>query len=251
MNNSKNYNFEPIGFISSCYKEKFGIPRQPALVDCEASIEIEAAYSSEEAFRELESFSHIWVIFVFHDMLRNNSDSSLAYKWKPTVRPPRLGGNKRVGVFASRSMFRPNPIGLSVVELLQIKKTGSKITLIIKAGDFLDATPVLDIKPYIPYADCIDTNKSGYASNKPEAILSVDFSQQAIMDIRTYEKKYPKLEILIREILQLDPRPAYQQNKEVEESFSMKLYDFDLCWQVKDDLVTVLELKSIASSANK
>ena len=144
-------------------------------------------------------------------------------------------------------MFRPNPIGLSVVELLKIKRTGSRITLIINAGDFLDATPVLDIKPYIPYADSISTNKSGYARNKPEAILSVDFSQQAIIDISLYEKKYPKLKSLIRDVLQLDPRPAYQKNKEVKDTFSMKIYDFDLSWQVKDNLLTVTGLKLISN----
>ena len=132
------YKFSPIGFIHSCYKEKFGIPRQPALVKIPATIEIETTYSHEDAFRELETFSHIWVIFVFH---------AIKNKWKNMVRPPRLGGNKRVGVFASRSMFRPNPVGLSVVELESIERKDNKIILNIIGGDFFDLTPVLDIKP--------------------------------------------------------------------------------------------------------
>ena len=136
------YNFTTIGTIHSCYKEKFGIPRQPGLVSSPATIVIDSSFSKDEAFRELETFSHVWVIFVFNGIENK--------KWKSTVRPPRLGGNQRIGVFASRSMFRPNPIGLSVVELKNIERKGSKIILNIIGGDFLDLTPVLDIKPYIP-----------------------------------------------------------------------------------------------------
>lgn len=114
----KQYNLNTVATIHSCYKEKFGIPRQPGLVASPAKIEFDEIYSEDEAFRELESFSHIWVIFVFHGVSNK--------AWKPTVRPPRLGGNQRVGVFATRSMFRPNPIGLSVVELKNIERKKGK-----------------------------------------------------------------------------------------------------------------------------
>jgi len=232
------YKFSPIGFVHSCYKEKFGIPRQPSLVKIPASIEIEVDYSSDDAFRELETFSHIWVIFVFHAI--NN-------KWKTMVRPPRLGGNKRVGVFASRSMFRPNPVGLSVVELESVERKGSKIILNILGGDFLDKTPVLDIKPYIPYADSVESARSGYAIEQPETKLLVTFSEKALSEINTAEKYYPKFKLIIEQLLQLDPRPAYMdsENKNIKNEFAIKLYEYDLKWQVSNEKIVVTDLKKI------
>lgn len=228
------YNFTPIATIRSCYKEKFGIPRQPGLVSSPAIIEVEADYSQDEAFREIDSFSHIWVIFVFHGI--NNE------KWKATVRPPRLGGNQRVGVFATRSMFRPNPIGLSVVELKNVERKGNKIILNILGGDFLDATPVLDIKPYIPYADAIDAAIAGYAIKKPEIKFEVTFSNKVKEQLKEAEKNHPNFTAIITGILQLDPRPAYQNSKQIKNEFSMKLYDYDLKWYVENDNVIVTNL---------
>lgn len=228
------YNFSSIGTIHSCFKEKFGIPRQPALVASPATIEIDIAYSKDEAFRELESFSHIWVIFVFHGIATK--------EWKSTVRPPRLGGNKRIGVFASRSMFRPNPIGLSVVELKNIERRDSKIILNIIGGDFLDQTPVLDIKPYIPYADSIDTVKAGYATEKPAVKLKVKFTAEVKSEIEKVAKKYPKIEDIIIGVLQLDPRPAYQDTKKIKNEFAIKLYEYDLKWKIDGENVIVTSL---------
>ena len=228
------YNFTSIGTVHSCYKEKFGIPRQPALVSSSAIIEIDNIYSTDEAFRELETFSHIWVIFVFHASMKKN--------WSPTVRPPRLGGNQRIGVFASRSMFRPNPIGLSVVELKSIERKNNKIILNIVGGDFLDLTPVLDIKPYIPYADSVDTIKAGYAAEKPQPKLKVEFTEQAKAEINKSENKYPNIGKIIIEILQLDPRPAYQGKKQIKNEFAIKLYEYDLKWYVENEYVIVTAL---------
>lgn len=228
------YKFNSIGIVHSCYKEKFGIPRQPALVASPATIEIELAYSKNEAFRELESFSHIWVVFVFHE-IKNE-------QWKSTVRPPRLGGNKRIGVFASRSMFRPNPIGLSVVELKSIERKDNKVILNIIGGDFLDTTPVIDIKPYVPYADSIDTEKAGYAIEKPAIKLEVDFSDAAKIEVENAENTYPELKKIVIEILQLDPRPAYQREKNIKDEFAIKLYDYDLKWKVESERVIVTSL---------
>lgn len=228
------YTFTSIGTIHSCYKEKFGIPRQPALVASPATIEINTEYSKDEAFRELESFSHIWVIFVFHGIEHSN--------WKATVRPPRLGGNNRVGVFASRSMFRPNPIGLSVVELKNIERKNNKIILNIIGGDFLDLTPVLDIKPYISYADSIATAKAGYAVTKPEIKLNVILSAEVKDEINRVKNKHPKLESIIIEILQLDPRPAYQEKKQGKNTFAIKLYEYDVKWHIENDVVVVTAL---------
>jgi len=229
------YNFTPIATIHSCYKEKFGIPRQPGLVASPAVIEVEAGYSQEEAFREIESFSHIWVIFVFHGIHHE--------KWKATVRPPRLGGNQRVGVFATRSMFRPNPIGLSVVELKNVERKGNAIRLNIRGGDFLNGTPVLDIKPYIPYADAINAAKAGFAVQKPEIKFEVIFTQKVEEQLKEEEIKYPKLTTIITEILQLDPRPAYQDKKQSKNEFAIKLYDYDVRWMVKNKQIIVTDLK--------
>lgn len=228
------YDFTSIGTVHSCYKEKFGIPRQPSLVASPATIEIDTVYSNDEAFRELDTFSHIWVVFVFHGIENK--------KWKPTVRPPRLGGNQRIGVFASRSMFRPNPIGLSVVELKSIERVDNKIILNIVGGDFLDLTPVIDIKPYIPYADSIATAKAGYAVDKPEAKLTVVFSEQVKIEMTNAKKKYPMLEEIIVGILELDPRPAYQGDKKIKNNFAIKLYDYDMKWHVENELVIVTSL---------
>lgn len=236
------YKFNAIGILRSCYKEKFGIPRQPGLVASPAKIEIDACYSEEEAFRELESFSHIWVVFVFHDVMNKSVSNS---NWHPTIRPPRLGGNKRIGVFASRSMFRPNPIGLSAVELHNIERKNNKIILNITGGDFLDATPVLDIKPYVPYSDSIKDAKAGYANAAPERRMDVDISNAAYKDIESYSHQYPKLEKLIIEILGLDPRPAYQREKNIKSDFSMKLYEFDLKWKVEGNVAVVISLKTL------
>lgn len=225
------YNFSSIGTIHSCYKEKFGIPRQPALVSSPAIIEIDSDYSNDDAFRELETFSHIWVIFVFHGMTNN--------KWKPTVRPPRLGGNQRIGVFASRSMFRPNPIGLSVVELKNIERVNNKVILNIVGGDFLDLTPVLDIKPYLPYADSIDTFKAGYAFEKPAVKFNVIFTVGAEKEIRHAQVKFPQLKNIIIEVLQLDPRPAYQGKMDTKKEYAIKLYDYDVKWKTENTCITV------------
>lgn len=229
------YNFNAIATVRSCYKEKFGIPRQPGLVASPAVIEISRDYSQDEAFRELEKFTHIWIIFVFHGV--NNE------KWKPTVRPPRLGGNQRIGVFATRSMFRPNPIGLSVVELKSVERKEGKVLLNILGGDFLDATPVLDIKPYIPYVDAINDAKAGYAENQPEIKFEVLFSSVVKEKLASAEIKYPMITRIITELLQLDPRPAYKDKKQEKNEFAIKLYDYDVKWHIDDKQIVVTELK--------
>lgn len=229
------FNFEAIGKVHSCYKEKFGIPRQPGLVKVPASIEIFPSYARIEAFRELESFSHVWVVFVFHQSMRDS--------WKPTVRPPRLGGNERVGVFASRSMFRPNPIGLSVVELKAVYQQDKNIILDILGGDFLDGTPVLDIKPYLPYVDAIPEAVAGYANEAPSSKLDIIFSAEAMEQMQACSKQYPDLEKIITTILQYDPRPAYQdKNVPQKEDYAMRLYEFDVKWRIKDNQVVVYAL---------
>ncbi len=218
--------------IRSCYGEKFGIPRQPGLVkSATAALDLIPPFNTVEALRGLEAFSHVWILFVFHQSIQDS--------WKATVRPPRLGGNERVGVFASRSNFRPNPIGLSVVELLDIDGT----TLKLGGGDFLDGTPVLDIKPYIPYVDSMPEAKGAFASSAPEAVNAVDFMPEAECAVEKLENKdRPALRQLICDMLAYNPRPAYQ-NDDPDRIFGTRLFDLEVRWKQAENKITVVEIK--------
>lgn len=235
------FSFSPIGTISSCYKEKFGIPRQPGLVNAaKAELHLEKIYG-EETIRGIRGFSHIWINFVFHATQKQG--------WKPMVRPPRLGGNVKVGVFASRSPFRPNPLGLSVVELLDIEIQQSAVILHLGGCDLLDGTPVLDIKPYLPYADALSNASGGFAEISPnyktENRVVVSFTNEAELQLNQAEERLgQELSLLIKQILQLDPRPSYHQGKSGERIYSMKLYDFDLKWEYCENRkINVIGLK--------
>jgi tRNA-Thr(GGU) m(6)t(6)A37 methyltransferase TsaA len=217
-------NIEPVGIIRSCFKEKFGIPRQPGLIkSATATLELLPPYNVAEALRGIEEFSHLWIVFAFHE--------SICETFQPTVRPPRLGGNTRVGVFATRSPFRPNPIGLSVVELKAVCGT----TLELIGGDFLDGTPVLDIKPYIPYADSIPGARGGFADGAPEPVNTVTFSPEAEKVFRTLEKEKQQL---ITDVLGYNPRPAYQDD-DPSRIFGTRLFDLEVKWRQAGNAVTV------------
>ncbi|MEW8028955.1 MAG: tRNA (N6-threonylcarbamoyladenosine(37)-N6)-methyltransferase TrmO [Candidatus Thiodiazotropha sp.] len=232
------FEFQPIGIIHSCFKEKFGIPRQSRLIpEAEARLEILTPYNRVEAFRELADYSHLWIMFVFH--------ASATGEWKPTVRPPRLGGNQRVGVFASRSPMRPNPIGLSVVDLLNLELSHNCVNLHLGGIDLLDGTPVLDIKPYLPYVDAIPEANSGYAADAPGKAIELSYSSAA----ESVLKRLPpaealKLQRLILRVLQNDPRPAYLDETK-RSRFGMRLYDFNIRWEVKGSAFHITELQSI------
>ncbi|WP_075185393.1 tRNA (N6-threonylcarbamoyladenosine(37)-N6)-methyltransferase TrmO [Teredinibacter haidensis] len=216
----ESFKFPVIGIIHSCYKEKFGIPRQPGLVpSASGAIEIVAPYNNPAAFDGLDQCSHIWVQFVFHQ--------SLQHEWRPKVRPPRLGGNKTLGVFATRSPVRPSPIGLSVVKLDSIN-LGNGVQLNISGGDFLDATPVLDIKPYVPYVDIVGEATNCIADAAP-AMLPVRFTEEVIQLIVKTENPQ-LLQQLIKEVLQQDPRPRYQKTDSTR-TYGMKLNCYDVRWR--------------------
>jgi tRNA-Thr(GGU) m(6)t(6)A37 methyltransferase TsaA len=219
------YSFTPIGYIRSCFTEKFGIPRQPGLVpEAQALVQITAPFNQPEAFRGLEAFSHVWLVFVFH--------AALEHKWKATVRPPRLGGNKRVGVFASRSGFRPNAIGQSAVPLLGIENKHNAILLRLGGVDVLDGTPVLDIKPYLPYADSIPEATAGYAPASPKPGMAVRFSTRAARQCDTLDpERYPALKALISNLLCQDPRPAYK-DADGPQTYGMRLWDLNIRFSV-------------------
>lgn len=226
-----NFEFKPIGIIRSCYREKFGIPRQPGLVrSATATLELLSPCNVPDALRGLAAFSHVWILFVFHQSARD--------EWKATVRPPRLGGNERVGVFASRSNFRPNPIGLSVVELLAVEKT----TLRLGGGDFLDGTPVLDIKPYIPYADSVPDAQGAFAPTAPKPVNRVEFTSQAKQAVQTLENEArPALRKIICDMLAYNPRPAYQ-NDDPARMFGTRLFDLEVRWNQAGTSITVQEI---------
>ncbi len=223
--------FKPIGIVRSCFTEKFGTPRQPGLVpEAGAEIVLSPPYHVEEAVRGLSSFSHLWIVFVFH---RNRS-------WSPTVRPPRLGGNRRIGVFASRSGFRPNPVGMSAVRLEKIVRESGSCRLRISGGDLIDGTPVLDVKPYVPYADRICNAEGGFAGAPPERRLEVVFSSEAEKAAAEIEAEgSTRIKDLISAVIALDPRPAYQRT-DSKRDYGTLLHGFDVRWQVcgKTALVT-------------
>lgn len=229
---TNSFNFSPIGMVHSCYREKFGVPRQPNLVEAaKARIEIIPPYNNVDAFDGIADFSHIWVIFCFHQ--------HLAHEWKPKVRPPRMGGNQRIGVFASRSSFRPNPIGMSAVKLDELEISDKRILLHISGQDFIDQTPVLDIKPYISYADSITETINAYANEAPDKKLNVTYSLKAQNVIEQLYQQHPELKHLISETLALDPRPSYHTQTQKQKSYGMKIYDYDVKFEVDNDHIVV------------
>ncbi|MCQ9121958.1 tRNA (N6-threonylcarbamoyladenosine(37)-N6)-methyltransferase TrmO [Rodentibacter pneumotropicus] len=228
----------PIAIIHTPYKEKFSVPRQADLVqDGVGIVELLPPYNSPEAVRGLEKFSHLWLIFQFDQISQG--------KWQPTVRPPRLGGNRRVGVFASRATHRPNPLGLSKVALRKVECISGKVFLHLGSVDLVDGTPIFDIKPYIAYADSEPNAQSDFAQEKPTVKLHVEFSEQAQSAVKKIEEKRPHLMRFIRDVIEQDPRPAYQQGKPSERIYGISLYDFNIKWQIKAGTVDVVEILDI------
>ncbi len=212
-----------IAHIQTDFKDKFGIPRQsgrvPSLL---GRIVFEGEFRNPDALRGIEGFSHLWLIFDFSKSHRE--------EWSPTVRPPRLGGNTRIGVFASRSPFRPNPIGLSVVKLERVERG----ELIVSGVDLLDGTPIYDIKPYLPFADAIPDAVGGYADDFEDYRLSVEFPQD-LLAILPADKRQAAIDCLAQ-----DPRPSYQED---ERRYSMAFAGYDIRFFVKENTVYVTEIE--------
>ncbi|TCJ97918.1 tRNA-Thr(GGU) m(6)t(6)A37 methyltransferase TsaA [Volucribacter psittacicida] len=222
----QNLTLQPIAIIHTPYKEKFCVPRQPELVqDGTGTIELLPPYHSIDMVRGLEQFSHLWLIFQF--------DQVPTGKWQPTVRPPRLGGNQRIGVLASRATHRPNPLGLSKVKLQHIEQQQGKVLLQVGSVDLVDKTPIFDIKPYLAYADSEPFAQSGFAQDKPRPLLQVAFSPNAQQNLQKFCQNAPHFERFIREVLQQDPRPAYHQGKYNGRIYGMKLDQFNIRWRIK------------------
>lgn len=232
------WHIDPIGIIHSPYSEKFAVPRQPNLVTAGyGELHLLAPYNDPNSVKGLEQFSHLWLLFQFHHIDQN--------KWRLTVRPPRLGGNKTLGVFATRSPFRPNHIGLSAVELKDIVIKNKQVILKLGSLDLVDGTPIIDIKPYLPYCDSYPDATAGYAQTTPEKKLHVVFSNEAQRFLISQKQNYPELADLITQVISQDPRPAYKQNNIDEQTYGLTLYHFNIKWKIKNECAMVGDIEVI------
>lgn len=219
-----------IGHIETDFKEKFGIPRQSGLVkESKGKILFEKEYNVPEAFRGLEDFSHIWVLWQFSEAIRED--------WSPTVRPPLLGGNKRMGVFATRSPFRPNSVGLSALRLDRVEINSTEgVVLYVSGADLLNGTPIYDIKPYLPYADSIPDAVGGFTENLTERRLEVDFPAD-LLDKVNEDKRNTLISVLAA-----DPRPSYQNDPERE--YGMRFAEYEVKFRVEGKLLKVIAVNN-------
>ncbi len=226
-----------IAHIENNYTEKFAVPRQSGLVNEVVSrIVFEPEFRVTEAIRGMEGFSHLWIIWVFSEAKRRGGTEEC--DWKPTVRPPRLGGNERLGVFATRSPFRPNPIGLSCVEIVKVEENtpcGPVIT--VKGADLMNGTPILDIKPYIPYADCRPDARGGFTEEK-------EFEKTVVNIPEEFAKILGNDKVLqLKAVLEQDPRPAYQ--REQERTYTFKFAEYDVSFHAKGRELTVENVEKL------
>ena len=218
---TQDLHIKPVAYYRGSFGSKFGIPRQSGLVpSLEGRIVFTEPYRVKEALRGLEGFERIWLIWGF------SANKEAKGEWQPTVRPPRLGGNTAMGVWATRSPFRPNPLGLSCVELVAV----DGLELIVRGADLMDGTPIYDIKPYIPYADAHPESASGFVTGAPEARLQVVIPEELPLNQRERQA--------LREILSLDPRPAYQDTPDKVYGMIFEKRDVRFC--VKDNVLTVI-----------
>ena len=227
----ENINIQIIARMRSDFATKFGIPRQSGLVEeLRSTIVFEPEYRNADALRGIEGFSHLWIIWQFSEAVRSD--------WSPTVRPPRLGGNTRMGVFATRSPFRPNHLGLSCVKLLGVEETEEFGTVLHVGGaDLMDGTPIFDIKPYVPYADCHPEAAGGFTDTAGEYLLQVVFPEE-LLSLLPADKRQAAISVLSH-----DPRPSYQRNPDRVYGLTFAGYDIRFC--VKEDILTVTAVEKI------
>lgn len=214
---------EPVAYYRGPFGSKFGIPRQSSLADVRGRIVFTEAYRNREALRGLEGFGRIWLIWGF------SANKPAKGEWQPTVRPPRLGGNTAMGVWATRSPYRPNPLGLSCVEVEEI----DGLEIVIKGADLMDGTPIYDIKPYVPYADAFPDAAGGFAQEAPKLLLEVEIPEH--LPFTEAQRS------ILRQILSLDPRPAYQDSPEKE--YAMPFEGADVRFRVQDGKVIVTDYR--------
>lgn len=237
---------QPIAYVRSPYRQKFAVPRQPNLVrEAVGDLCFVPPYADPNMLRGIDGFSHVWVVFCFHQTANEG--------WTATVTPPRLGGTERVGVLASRSPYRPNPIGLSVVEVAGVVQKGAELILRVRGLDMVDGTPVYDIKPYLPYADSLPDARGGYAATAPAADeasrIPVVFSDTASAQLATIDFTLCNLPRLITEVLQQDPRPAQHIRNHEQRDYGMHLYDCNVRWRVSGGVAEVLSVERVEDGA--
>jgi tRNA (adenine37-N6)-methyltransferase len=235
------YTIFPIATISTPFNQKFGIPRQANLTSATGIVAFLPELDALNAIKDIEQHSHLWLIFQF--------DKNVKQGWKELVRPPRLGGNEKTGVLATRSSFRPNALGMSVVKLESVDYKNGAPQLIVSGVDLLNNTPIFDIKPYIPYADSIADAHSQMAPEAPSAQLNVGLTDQA--KLLTDELKVPpNVLTLLCEVLAQDPRPAYKKEKHDDKTYHLSLYSWDFTWYIKQDecVVTGVALTEITNA---
>ena len=217
---------EPIAYIRNGYKEKFGVPRQSGLApSVKSAIEFCEGFRDENCIRDIEQYSHLWLIWGFS---QNNK------QWSPTVRPPRLGGNKRVGVFATRSPFRPNSMGLSCVKLEGVEDSKNGKILIVSGGDLADGTPIYDIKPYLPYVDSIPEASGGFSEEHKNDFLKVEIPDELKEKITESQAEN------ITELLSLDPRPSYQDDE--ERIYGLSFEDLQIKFRYEGEKIIVSDI---------
>ena len=227
----ENVNIQVIARMHSDFATKFGIPRQSGLVEeLKSTIVFEPEFRNPDALRGIEDFSHLWIIWQFSEAVRT--------EWSPTVRPPRLGGNTRMGVFATRSPFRPNNLGLSSVKLLGVEHTEKYGTVLHVGGaDLMDGTPIFDIKPYIPYGDCHPEATGGFTDTAGEFLLQVNFPEELLRKLPA-EKHSAAIGVLSH-----DPRPSYQRKP--DRVYGLTFAGFDIRFKVTEDILTVEEVNKV------
>lgn len=218
-----------IAKIKTDFPTKFGVPRQSGLACNKSYIVFEKEYRQSEALRGIENFSHLWLIFHF--------DKADKKQYTPTVRPPKLGGNKRIGVFATRSPYRPNPIGLSLVKLVKVVETKEGLVLEVEGADLVDGTPILDIKPYLPFVESVPSANGAYTEETSKVRLYVDFPQFLLEKIDENHRAEATT------LLSLDPRPGYHDDP--ERVYGMNYIDYDIKFKVANDTLTVVSVEKI------
>ena len=238
MNTHNSFSLEAIATVATPFKQKFAIPRQPNLANAEGVITFEEGFNDINMLKGIENYSHLWLLFIFHQNIERG--------WKNTVKAPRLGGNATMGVLASRSTHRPNGIGMSVVENKGIISKNGKAQLVVEGVDLVNGTPLIDIKPYISYADSITnaTDKLNEISPIPNReVLFADGLKPILEEI---EKRHHDFSALVKAVLAQDPRPAYKQQLDNDEkTYRVTLYDIDVGFEIKDAAVRVTELVQI------
>lgn len=227
--NLNEYTITPVAVIKNGYKEKFGVPRQSGLApSVESQIVFLEDFRDENMIRDIESFSHLWLIWGFS---QNNGE------WSPTVRPPKLGGNKRTGVFATRSPYRPNSLGLTVVKLNEVKPSKDGKVLVVSGADLVDGTPIFDIKPYLPYVDSVQDAVGSFSDEHKNEFLNVVFTN----DIEKTLSENEKIELV--EILSLNPKPSYQNDD--ERIYGLSYKDLSVKFRNKNDSVFVVNIERV------